>query len=181
MRFRLRRALFLTAGFGAVALWAGDAYRAVLARLASALLHLVGVPLQLVELDLLAPLDLALFAALAFSIVSPDRSMRVSRLILGLIAGITIELGTVFLWILIDTVAPRSLAESRFVTDLRGGIMATIAWVSPGLLAYLLFHPSRSSTARAGAVRALPSSNRRKRGRGASLVPAAFRQLGFFR
>jgi hypothetical protein len=132
-------------------------YLRFLSSVAIALFSLVGISMRLEQLDVLAPIDLALFAALALSSFDVRWPARLARLFAGLAVLFVLEIvmlmGGLYLF-LIRGLPPGSSGALLFqnVESLIGWAGAPVVWV-------VLFRPRQLGTAasRSSRLSVLPS------------------------
>lgn len=159
----MRSAILRLAGtalvLSALAIWWGPAYRHWLAMCATTALWIVGVRLDLRQVDVLAPLDIAFFVAIALSLPRYSTAARCWRLTVGVLSCVGIELVTILGFISLDLASlPPGLVDK--LAALRGSVMAMVAWATPALLTPILFRAAARNClerrhARAGTGRRL--------------------------
>jgi len=120
-------------------------YLRFLSSVALALFALVGIEMRLVRLDVLAPIDLALFAALALSSFEVPWPARLGRLSVGLVLLFLLEIVVLMIGLdlfLIQELPPDS-SGGLFFSNLE----SLIAWAGAPIVWIALFRPRQLGTA----------------------------------
>ena len=116
-------------------------YLRVLSSVALALFAIVGIDMRLVRLDVLAPVDLAIFAALALA--SPDVPLRprLGRLVSGwgVLFVVEVAMLTIGLYVFLVVGVPLSSRWGLLFQNLS----AVAAWAAAPLVWVALFKPSQ--------------------------------------
>jgi hypothetical protein len=109
----------------------GDAYRHFLARVVELVYAPFGVQLSLTSLDILAPVDLALYAALCLAPANVPRSRRLWTLVggAGVLIALEVALAAWMVWLAHESSMGRDPAAP--LVSLRAGVMASFTWAAP--------------------------------------------------
>jgi hypothetical protein len=114
-------------------------YLRFLSSVALALFAIAGIRMQLVSLDVLAPVDLAIFATLALS--SPDVAWRprLARLALGIVVLFVLEVVMLMIGLIVFLIMSVPLSSSWGL--LFQNLSSVVAWAAAPMVWVALFKP----------------------------------------
>ena len=115
-----------------------DGYQRGLAQLAMGVFAAVGQGVQIEDVQVMAPFDLAIFAAMCLASLAAPWAARRRALAVGLPALMGLEVLTVVAGIVVYMVWPEESRELATSLRLTGYVIETIPWVSAAMVWLLL-------------------------------------------
>lgn len=115
-----------------------DGYQRGLAQLAMAVFTAVGQGVQIEDVQVMAPFDLSIFAAMCLASVSAPWRARRRAIAIGLPALVGLEVLTVVAGIAVYMIWPQESRELETSLRLTGHVIETIPWVSAAVVWLLL-------------------------------------------
>jgi hypothetical protein len=122
-------------------LWVSHLWQHGLARVAMAVLAAVGQGVEIQDVELMAPFDLAIFAAMCLSSASAPWAQRRRALAIGLPALLGIEVLTVVAAIGVTLPWRENSPQLEASMRLTGNVIETVPWVSAAVVWLLLLGP----------------------------------------
>jgi hypothetical protein len=116
-------------------------YHRGLAQVAMAALAVFGQGVEIEDVQVMAPFDLAIFAAMCLASLAAPRAARIRALAIGLPALVGIEVLTVVAGIAVSLLWPEGSSGLDTSLRLTGYVIETIPWVSAAVVWLLLLGP----------------------------------------
>jgi heme/copper-type cytochrome/quinol oxidase subunit 2 len=118
--------------------WISHGYQRLLARAAMGVLAAFGQSVEIDDIEVMAPFDLGLFAAMCLASRAAPRAARQRAFLVGLPTLAALEILTVVLGIAVYLVWPRNSPQLATSLRLTGNVIESIPWVSATLVWLLL-------------------------------------------
>jgi hypothetical protein len=136
-------------------------YQRGLARVAMAVFALLGRGVEIEEVQLMAPFDLAIFTAMCLASLGAPWAARRRALLIGLPAVAVVEVLTVVAGIGVSMLWPENSPQYATGIRLTGSLIETVPWVSAAVVWMLLLGAWELRFTSAPAAAGKPKSPRR--------------------
>ena len=113
-------------------------YQRGLSRVAATVLAIAGQEVEIDDVQVMAPFDLAIFAAMCLASLSAPWAARRRALLIGLPALVGIEVIAVVLGVGVSMIWPENSPQLEASLRLSGHVIETVPWVSAAVVWLLL-------------------------------------------
>jgi len=115
-----------------------QAYQHALSRVAATVLAIGGQEVDIEDVQVMAPFDLAIFAAMCIASLSAPWATRRRALLIGLPVLVGIEVVTVVVGVCVSMIWPENSPQLGASLRLSGYVIETVPWVSAAVVWLLL-------------------------------------------